>query len=122
MTPPGDSPVGAMWYRPVLKSCSSDSPDNAGAALDAVNFGFVLPGSLEGATIRVTSGGNVISETSAVAGLNYGTVGEMTTGAQKVEIVQDGSVVATAAGSQDVQGDMDGFCNFNYYVIALESE
>lgn len=120
MTTPGDSPIGAMWYRGVLKSCDSDSPDNAGSALDAVNYAFVFPSSFEDATIRVTSGGNVLSETQAVAGLNYGTVGQMSTGAQKVEIVQGGSVVYSAGGKVDVQSDMEGFCNFNYYVIGLE--
>lgn len=121
MTPPGDSPVGAIWYRPVLKSCTSDIPDNADAALDAVSYGFVLPASLEGAIIRVTSGGTVLSEIDAVAGLNYGTIGDMLTGEQKVEIVQDGSVVASAGSLAQVQADMDGFCNFNYYVVGLES-
>lgn len=121
MTPPGDSPVGAMWYHPVLKSCSSQPPQHAQAALDAVNYAFVLPASLEGATIRVSSGGQVIGEQTAVPGLNYGTVGTMVTGAQKVELVDvGGSVVATAAGLVDVQENLPDFCNFNYYVVGLQ--
>lgn len=120
MEPPSDAPVGAMWYRGVLKSCSSSAPDHAQAAVDAVNYAFVLPASLEGATIRVTSGDNVLAENPAVAGLNYGTVSGMGTGAQKVEVVGKNSTVATAAGTVDVQEEQSEFCNFNYYVVALE--
>lgn len=120
MSPPGDAPVGAMWHRGTLKSCSSERPAHADAALDAVVYAFVLPGSLEGATIRVSSGDQVIGEHSAVAGLNYATVGGMTTGHQKVEIVQGDNVVATAAGTVDVVESLPDFCNFNFYVNALE--
>ena len=120
MAPPSEVPVGAMWYRPVLKSCSSESPDHSQAGQDAVNYAFVLPTSLEGATIRVSSGGQVIGERTASAGLNYGSVGTMTTGAQKVELVNGGSVIATAVGTVDVQENLPVFCNFNYYVVALQ--
>lgn len=120
MTPPGDSPVGAMWYRGTLKSCSTDVPSGASAAVDAINYAFVLPAGIEGATIRTTSGGNTLTETTAVAGLNYGTIGGLTTGAQRVELISGGSVIATAAGIVDVQAETPDFCNFNYYVVALE--
>ncbi|KAL6862892.1 hypothetical protein ACO1O0_003131 [Amphichorda felina] len=115
-----DTPIGAMWYRGVLKSCTSGLPDNAQAAVDAVNYALVLPASLEGAAIRVTSGGSVLSETAAVAGLNYATVGGIVTGAQKLEVLSGDTVVATAAGGPDVQGDQPEFCNFNYLVVGLE--
>lgn len=120
MKPPGDAPIGAMWYRGVLRSCSSQVPDHATAALDAVSYAFVIPASLEGATISVISNGQVLSETPAVAGLNYATIGGMQTGSQRVEISKDGSSVAVAAGIVDVQENLPNFCNFNYYVVGLE--
>lgn len=120
MKPPGDAPVGAMWYRGVLKSCSSQSPDHAAAALDAVSYAFVIPASLDGATIRVISNGQVLSEARAVSGLNYATVGGMQTGGQRVEIANGSTIVAVAAGSVDVQDNLPDFCNFNYYVIGLQ--
>lgn len=98
MVPPSADPIVAMWYRPVLKSCRSESPQHVQAAQDAVNYTFVLPPSLEAAAIRVSSGGQVIGERTAAAGLNYGSVGAMATGAQKVELVNGSSVVATVAG------------------------
>ena len=120
MLPPGDAPIGAMWHRGVLKTRTSSLPDHAQAAVDAVNYALVLPASLEGATIRVTSGGSVLGETPAVAGLNYATVDGMGTGLQKIEVINGDSVVATAAGTIDVQGDQPEFCNFNYHVVKLQ--
>ena len=123
MVPPsGANAVGAMWYRTILKdaSCANDQPKPTGwqAALDAVNYAVVVEGS--GMSIRVSSGGNVLQTNAVQVGLNYGSVGGMVVGDQKVELVDGGgNVVMTAASGVDVEADTDEICNFNYQVIGL---
>ncbi|KAI1638380.1 glycoside hydrolase family 71 protein [Biscogniauxia mediterranea] len=132
MVPPGGGAfAGAMWYRPVTKSCTGDVPRGSGAALDAVNYAIVLPAggsSSDGMKVRVTSGGRVLATLPAQAGLNYGSVPGMVAGAQKVELLGPGGggddddvvVVAAASSVVDVSdAPTDGFCNYNYYVVGL---
>ncbi|KAI1384288.1 glycoside hydrolase family 71 protein [Hypoxylon trugodes] len=123
LTPPsGTSFAGALWYRAVLKSCSTDVPRGSGAAVDALNYAVVLPEGSTGLSIRVTSGGKEVATQSVGPGLNYNLVASMVTGAQKIELVDaDGNVVAAANGKVDVSdAPTDGFCNYNYYVVGLE--
>lgn len=121
MTPRGGSPIGAMWYRGVLTSCSGDVPRSSGAAVDAVNYAVVLPAGSDGYSVRVSSNGKELSTTPAQAGLNYNSVGGMTTGSQKIELLDgSGAVVASATSLVDVvQGPVGDFCNYNYYVAGL---
>lgn len=123
MTPPASSQaVGAMWYRTIPKDvpCAGGrKPDNWQSALDAVNYAVVVAPNNTGLSIRVTSGGQVISERPAVAGLNYGSAPGMKLGAQKVELVSRNSSVMTTTSSKNVVAD-DPSCNFNYQVAELK--
>lgn len=121
MKPSGDSPIGALWYRGVLASCDT-SLRGSGAAVDSVNYAVVLPPTTEGASIQVSSGGQVISKIPAHGGLNYNAIGGMVTGPQKLEILdQSGAVIASASSKVDVSdGPQGGFCNYNYYVAGLQ--
>ena len=120
---PGTSgPIGAMWYRPVLKSCPGDKPQNWESALDSVNYAVVMPAGSSG-TIRVTSNGQVLSQDPVVPGLNYAAVESMQLGAQSVELLDpNGSVVMIANSQYDVQNEYNGTCNFNYYVVGLQQQ
>lgn len=120
MKPSGNNPIGTLWYRGVLASCDTGLR-GSGAAINSVNYAVVLPPTLEGASIQVSSGGQVLSKVLAHEGLNYNAVGGMVTGPQKLEILdQSGSVIASASSNVDVSdGPQGGFCNFNYYVDGL---
>lgn len=121
MNPPGGAEaVGAMWYRPILKTASCQKPDNWQSAVDAVNYAVVVSGEAAGGlSIRVSSGGEVIGEQPAQAGLNYATVTGVRTGSQRVELVRDGNVVLTAASVVDVV-ETNQDCFFNFHVVGLE--
>ncbi|KAI0149494.1 glycoside hydrolase family 71 protein [Xylariaceae sp. FL1272] len=119
--------VGAMWYRPVLKSCvdengSDGSPSGYGAAIDALNYAIVLQSDASMYKVRLWSGGSVIAENYLGAGLNYGTVPGFTTGQQALELIDPwGEVVGTATSAEYVTDTpTDGFCDFNYKVVAVE--
>ncbi|KAI5925059.1 glycoside hydrolase family 71 protein [Camillea tinctor] len=123
MVPPaGGAFAGAMWYRPVTKSCGGDVPRGSGAARDAVNYAVVLPAGSAGMQVRVSSGGRELATLPAQAGLNYGSVAGMVTGAQKLELLgSGGNVVASASSAVDVSdAPTNGFCNYNYYVVGLK--
>ncbi|KAB5575260.1 glycoside hydrolase [Coniochaeta sp. 2T2.1] len=123
MSPPsGSAAVGAMWYRTIPKdaACGGGAkPDNWQSAADAVNYAVVVASGSAGSTIRVTSGGTVIRESTAVAGLNYGSATGLKLGAQKVELVSGDSVVLAANSLKNVVSD-DPACNFNYQVAPLQ--
>ena len=129
MMPPSDvQAVGAMWYRPILKSasCANDQfgkPEGWQGARDSVNFAVIVsPAVAAGAKIVVSSGGNVLNTVDASPGLNWAAVDGMTTGAQKVELLDaTGNVVLSASSKQDVTADApDGVCNFNFLVDGLQ--
>lgn len=121
MKPSGDSPIGALWYRGVLAPCDTGLR-GSGVAVNSVNYAVVLPPATQGASIQVSSGGQVLSKVPAHEGLNYNAVGGMVTGPQKLEILdQSGAVIASASSKVDVSnGPQGGFCNFNYYVAGLQ--
>lgn len=120
MTPPGGSEaVGAMWYRPILKDASCQKPDNWQSAIDAVNYGIVVGADASGLSIRVTSGGEVIRETAAQPGLNYGSATGVKVGKQSVELVKDGNSILTAVSSVDVV-ETNQDCFFNFHVVGLK--
>ncbi|KAL3483410.1 glycosyl hydrolase family 71-domain-containing protein [Aspergillus germanicus] len=117
--PPSDAPIGVMWYRGMLSSCAGNQPQNADAALDAVNYAIVLPASSAGLMVQVTSGGNILTTIDLQPGLNYAAVTGMGVGTQRVEILNgDGAVVMGATGSVEVTDSST--CNFNYYVVGLQ--
>jgi glucan endo-1,3-alpha-glucosidase len=119
MEPASGSPVGSIWYRGMLKSCTESRPSNADAAIDSVNYAIVVPASSEGYTIRVSSGGEVLSTVEAKAGLNYAAVEGMQVGSQKVELLDSsGNVVMRATSTSDVTDSSK--CNFNFNVVGLE--
>lgn len=112
-----ESPIGAMWYRGMTKSCSNP-PSNADAARDTVNYAVVLPPLWEGITIRVSSGGKVLTTKDASPGLNYAAVEGMVAGQQKIEVLgKDKSVMFSATSGSDVKDG--GKCNFNFHVVEL---
>jgi hypothetical protein len=121
MAPPsGADAIGAMWYRPILKTASCQKPENWQSAVDAVNYAVVVsPDAAAGLSIRVTSGGEVIGEHPAQAGLNYATVTGIRTGSQAVELVRDGNVVLSAPSVVDVV-ETNEDCFFNFHVVGLE--
>jgi glucan endo-1,3-alpha-glucosidase len=119
MEPPSDAPIGVMWYRGMLSSCADNRPQNADAALDAVNYAIVLPASSTGMMVQITSGGHILTTIDLQPGLNYAAVTGMGVGTQRVEILNaDGTVVMSARGSVDVTDSST--CNFNYYVVGLQ--
>ncbi|KAG4222802.1 hypothetical protein PC116_g28726 [Phytophthora cactorum] len=122
MKPRGGNFAGALWYRGVLTSCNGDKPRGSGAAVDAVNYAVVLPADSNGLSVRVSSGGQVLATHPVHGGLNYNSVVGMTTGAQKIELIDgSGQVIASANGAVDVTNEpTNGFCNYNYYVAGLQ--
>ncbi|KAI1157890.1 glycoside hydrolase family 71 protein [Nemania serpens] len=121
MKPPAAKPIGAMWYRPNLKSCANvggGPPANAASALDAVNYAVVMPQGTTGATIVVTSGSQTFGAVPLVAGLNYGSVIGMLTGAQSARVVVNGQTSVQARSLVDVQAN-PATCNFNYFVVGF---
>lgn len=120
ITPGGDSPVGALWYRPLLTSAScSSSITNYQQGQDAVNFAVILPS--DGYTIEVYSNSQVIGNFSGVAGLNYQSVpGLQAGGGQSISVLQDSNVVASANGTKNVlTQSSNSTCNWNYEVVGL---
>ncbi|CRG83032.1 hypothetical protein PISL3812_00380 [Talaromyces islandicus] len=121
--PSGSSPVGSLWYRPLLTSAScSNSIQNYQQGQDAVNFAVVLPS--DGYSIEVYSNSKLIGNFSGVAGLNYQSVpGLQAGGGQSISILQGGNVVASAKGTKDVlsQSSNSTICNWNYEVVGLSS-
>jgi glucan endo-1,3-alpha-glucosidase len=118
--PDGDSPVGALWYRPLLTSAScSSSITNYQQGQDAVNFAVVLPS--DGYTIEVYSNSQLLGSFSGVAGLNYQSVpGLQAGGGQSISVLKDSSVVASANGTKDVlTQSANSTCNWNYEVVGL---
>ncbi|KAI1146646.1 glycoside hydrolase [Nemania diffusa] len=122
----GASFAGALWYRGVLKSCLNNgadgTPRGSGGARDTAVYAVVLPAGTQGFQVRVSSGGQVIATQSIAAGLSYNSIEGLATGAQLLELLDaSGNVVATATSKVDVSDQpANGFCNFNYYVAALE--
>ncbi|KAF4459386.1 glucan endo- -alpha-glucosidase agn1 [Fusarium albosuccineum] len=120
MAPPnGVQAVGALWYRPIFKTASCQKPGNWQSAIDAVNYAIVIGSDASDLQIRVTSGGQVIGESPAHAGLNYASVPGIRAGPQKVEVVRGSSVVMTAASVVDV-AETNADCFFNFHVVGLE--
>ncbi|KAI2782674.1 glycoside hydrolase family 71 protein [Daldinia loculata] len=122
MKPRSGAFAGALWYRGVLSTCNGDKPRGSGAAVDAVNYAVVLPADSSGLSVRVSSGGQVLATQAVRGGLNYNSVVGVTTGAQKIELIDGGGqVIASANGVVDVSNDAtNGFCNYNYYVAGLQ--
>lgn len=116
--------TGAMWYRPLLKdaSCAGDylgKPIGWENAQDTVNFAVMLPADTEEGSVKINvySGDNLLESFDGKAGLNAQAVLGMTTGKQRVELVNtDGTVLGAGLSAADVQADAD-FCNFNYHVV-----
>ncbi|KAL3494664.1 glycoside hydrolase [Aspergillus germanicus] len=120
MNPPGgvSEPIGAMWYRGMLKSCSESIPANVDSAVDTVNYAIVVPAGSMDLRIRVSSGGNVLSTVDARPGLNYAAVPGMVVGAQKVEVLSGDETILSATSTSDVTDASK--CNFNFNVVGLQ--
>jgi hypothetical protein len=52
MEPLSNDPIGVMWYRGMLKTCSDNPPRNVDSPLDIVNYAIILPASSEGMQTR----------------------------------------------------------------------
>jgi glucan endo-1,3-alpha-glucosidase len=120
MEPPesASEPIGAMWYRGMLKSCSENIPANVDSAVDTVNYAIVVPAGSTDLRIRVSSGGNVLSTVDARPGLNYAAVPGMAVGAQKVEMLSGDETVLSATSTSAVTDASR--CNFNFNVVGLQ--
>ncbi|KAL2796667.1 glycoside hydrolase [Aspergillus keveii] len=120
MEPPGSAsdPIGAMWYRGLLKSCSENIPANVDSAVDTVNYAIVVPAGSTDLRIRVSSGGNVLSTVDARPGLNYAALPGMAVGAQKVEVLSGDETVLSATSTSGVTDASR--CNFNFNVVGLQ--
>lgn len=121
---PGDSPVGALWYRTLLTSAScSSSISNYQSAEDVVNFAVILPSASSSYTIEVYSNSQLIGSFAGVAGLNYDSVPGLQAGAgQSIQILDStGAVVASANGTKEVLAESSNstLCNWNYEVVGL---
>ena len=121
ISPPSNSPVGTLWYRPLLTSadCSS-SITNYQSGQDTVNFAVILPST--GYTIKVYSNNNVIATLTGEKGLNYNSVlGLAAGGGQMLQILDSSNnVVASATGTKEVlTQSTNATCNWNYEVVGL---
>ena len=121
MAPPADDPIGALWYRGVLKDECSSAPQNAQSAQDTVNYAVVLPPSAPQSVIKVSIDDHVLGSFPAQGGLNYGAVPGLAEGTPRLDLVgSDGSVAWSALGVNRVQsGNVP--CNFNFNVAQLVS-
>jgi glucan endo-1,3-alpha-glucosidase len=121
--PPGNTPVGAMWYRTLLTSASCSSAiANHEQAQDAINYAVVLPAGATGFTIDVISNNQVIGSYPAGPGLNYQMVLGLRAGQNQQLVVRDsaGTIVSTATGTKAVQAQSSSdVCNWNYEVVGL---
>ena len=119
MVPPGSLPIGALWYRGVLKSSCSNAPRNSQSASDTVNYAIVIPASSTGLKINVSINNSVLSSTSAQAGLNYAAVPGLAAGTPRVDVVDSaGKILYSAIGTNPVNGG-NVQCNFNFNVAGL---
>ncbi|KAJ2959214.1 hypothetical protein NQZ79_g5296 [Umbelopsis isabellina] len=123
ITPPGSTPVGALWYRTLLTSAScSSSIQNYQSAQDAMNFAVILPSSSY--SIHVYSDNQQIGSFAGKAGLNYNSVLGLKAGSGQYIQVLDSSnnVVATATGTKSVlTQSTNATCNWNYEVVGLST-
>jgi glucan endo-1,3-alpha-glucosidase len=121
IAPPSGKPVGALWYRTLLKSAScSSSIVNYQSAQDAVNFAVILPST--GYTIKVYSNSKLLGSFAGVKGLNYNSVLGLAVGAgQMIQIVDaSNQVVSSATGTKNVLAESpNDTCNWNYEVVGL---
>ena len=121
MAPPSEDPIGALWYRGMLKDTCSGAPDNSQSALDTVNYAIVVPASSTGLKIRVSIDDNTLATTDAQSGLNYAAVSGLSKGTPRLDVLtSDGSVAWSAGGGKAVD-DGNIPCNFNFNVARLSS-
>ncbi|KAI5460864.1 glycoside hydrolase family 71 protein [Mariannaea sp. PMI_226] len=118
--PPGNTPVGSLWYRTVLagSSCTDSAFQNHGQAQDVINFAVLLPSSSY--TVKVYSNNNLIGTFPGTTGLFYKSVSGLQAGGnQRIEVWDSGNnKVASAIGTKNVQASSSG-CNWNYEVVGL---
>ncbi|KAJ0415233.1 glycosyl hydrolase family 71-domain-containing protein [Aspergillus carlsbadensis] len=121
--PPGDTPVGAFWYRTLLTSAScSSSIRNHEQAQDAINYAVILPAGAAGYTIDVISDNQVLGRYPAGPGLNYRMVLGLRAGLDQRIVVRDsaGTILSTATGTKAVLAQSSSaVCNWNYEVAGL---
>ena len=120
MVPPSSEPIGALWYRGVLKNSCSGPPRNSEAALDTVNYAVVMPAESAGLTVQISIDGKTLATVAAQPGLNYGAVPGLASGTPRVDILAAGreSPLWSAVGENAVNaGNVS--CNFNFNVAGL---
>ncbi|KAL2845119.1 glycosyl hydrolase family 71-domain-containing protein [Aspergillus pseudodeflectus] len=121
--PPGNTPVGALWYRTLLTSASCSSAiTNHEQAQDAINYAVILPADASGYSLDVISDGQVIGSYPAGPGLNYRMVLGLRAGQNQQLVVRDpaGAIVSRASGTKAVQAQSSSaVCNWNYEVAGL---
>lgn len=103
----GNSPIGAVWYRGVLKDQCSGPPSNSASAVDSVNYAVVLPAAGGSYTITVSIDGTTLGTFDGAPGLNYNAVPGLAAGTPKLEVkaASDGSTF-TATGTNPVVGEV----------------
>ena len=133
MTPPGDTPVGALWYKTQLESskCPNENtteytakPDGFSSGRDVLNWAVLLPRGSLAKEIHAISAGKLIQTVKLVPGLNYGQAGPMQAGFQKLELWDTGgSKLLAAAGGRCVSAECpDCIYNMNPQVVRLAQD
>lgn len=77
-----------------------------------------MPQGTTGASLVVTSGSQTFGAIPLGAGLNYGSVVGIMTGAQSARVVVNGATSVQARSLVDVQANPTT-CNFNYFVVGF---
>lgn len=124
--------TGALWYKTILQgtTCALEGrggvyakPDGWESGEDVLDWAVVVGEGAEGEgwAVRLVSGGVEVGREGLVAGMNYGKVGGVRAGWQRMEVVDgEGAVVAVAAGGRCVsEGCPDCIYNMNPQVVGL---
>jgi len=132
MRPPGNEPVGALWYKTIFQSvkCGQDGsphkyfnkPDGHTAGHDLINWALVIPSSGAGWSVSVISGGsNVIGRATLQPGLNYGSFPTTHTGSQVMQVFDaSGKYIAYSKKARCMLNECrDGIYNYNPQVAPL---
>ena len=124
--------VGALWYKTILQSSScpanqnalvanySLKPDGFDTGTDQLNYAVVLESGTTGYSLQAYSNGIALTPVNLNAGLNYGAFTGVQAGYQRMELLQDGTVVLAATGGRCISaGCPDCIYNMNPQVVPL---
>lgn len=132
MRPPGDTPIGAFWYKMILTTsvCPIErtnqytaKPNGFLSSSNSASWAIVMPDSLIGWSVVLYSDGTPISTAPLRPGLNSGTADGVKPGWQRMHVLDgNGNLTLVAAGGRCVSaGCPDCIYNMNPQVIGLGS-